>query len=80
MSVILVFFSNKTYNEEQVKKIDAKTSKISLDINKTYQFTKNLTSNEMSENVQANELHEQEAVSDVENEGEEIKKVDDVNN
>lgn len=39
-SVFLLFFSNKTYNEEQVKKIDAKTAQISLKINKTYLYTK----------------------------------------
>lgn len=39
LSGFLIFFSNKTYTDEQVKKIDAKTSSISLNINKTFQYT-----------------------------------------
>lgn len=39
-SIFLMFFSNKKYKEDEIKKIDAKTSKISLKINKTFQYTK----------------------------------------
>lgn len=44
LSGFLLFFSNKTYTPEQVEKIDAKTAKISLDINKTFQYTKTVES------------------------------------
>ena len=40
LSIFLLFFSNKTYDEDQVKKIDEKTSSISLRINKTFEYTK----------------------------------------
>ena len=40
LSIFLLFFSNKTYDENQVKKIDEKTSSISLRINKTFEYTK----------------------------------------
>ena len=38
MSFILIFFSNKKYNAEQVKKIDEQTAKVSLAINKVYEY------------------------------------------
>ncbi len=40
LSIVLLFFSNKRYTKEKVEKIDSKTSKISLDINKVFQYNK----------------------------------------
>lgn len=37
-SIILLFFSNRTYTEEQIKKLDEKTSKISYSINKLFGY------------------------------------------
>ena len=39
LSLFLLFLSNKTYNEEQIAKIDAQSSKISLTTNRTYIYT-----------------------------------------
>ena len=38
LSFFLLFFSNKTYTEEQVKKIDKKTTDVSLKLNKTLKY------------------------------------------
>ena len=42
LSLFLLFFSNKTYNETQVTKIDAQTSKISLSTNETFVYTEKI--------------------------------------
>ena len=42
LSLFLLFFSNKTYNETQVAKIDAQTSKISLSTNETFVYTEKI--------------------------------------
>lgn len=42
LSLFLLFLSNRTYNETQIQKIDAQSSKISLSTNKTYVYTENL--------------------------------------
>lgn len=39
LSLFLLFLSNKTYNEAQIAKIDAQSSKISLTTNRTYIYT-----------------------------------------
>lgn len=40
LSIFLLFFSNKKYDAEQTAAIDAKTSRISLETNKTYVYTR----------------------------------------
>ena len=42
LSIILLFFSNKTYTKEQTAKIDEETSKISKKINKLYKCTQQI--------------------------------------
>lgn len=42
LSLFLLFLSNRTYNETQIQKINAQSSKISLSTNKTYVYTENL--------------------------------------
>ncbi len=42
-SIFLLFFSNKKYNARETQEIDEKTAKISLKINKTFQYTKKLS-------------------------------------
>lgn len=44
LSIILVFFSNKKYTQEQVDKIDKKTSQVSLSINFAYNYNKKVNS------------------------------------
>ena len=44
LSIILVFFSNKKYTQEQVEKIDKKTSQVSLSINYAYNYNKKVNS------------------------------------
>ena len=40
LSIFCLFLSNKKYNQEQTQKIDLQTTKISLTINKSFQYTK----------------------------------------
>lgn len=40
LSIFCLFLSNKKYNQEQTQKIDLQTKKISLTINKSFQYTK----------------------------------------
>lgn len=40
LSIFCLFLSNKKYNQEQTQKIDSQTKKISLTINKSFQYTK----------------------------------------
>lgn len=40
LSIFCLFLSNKKYNQEQTQKIDLQTTKISLKINKSFQYTK----------------------------------------
>lgn len=42
LSLFLLFFSNKTYDEKQVAKIDEQSSRISLSINKTFVYTESV--------------------------------------
>lgn len=42
LSLFLLFFSNKTYDEKQVAKIDEQSSRISLSINKTFVYTQSV--------------------------------------
>ena len=40
LSIFCLFLSNKKYNQKQTQKIDLQTTKISLKINKSFQYTK----------------------------------------
>lgn len=60
LSVFLLFFSNKRYNQEQVAKIDKKTSMISLRINKVFQYNQNFTFN----NIQSNNIENEDGKSE----------------
>lgn len=67
LSFILIFFSNKKYNKEEIAKIDAKSAKVSLDLNKTYQFTQKLSSEREVELEKQNRvLEELDAIENVE--------------
>lgn len=44
LSIVLVFFSNKKYTNEEIEKIDKKTTQISLSLNYSYNFNKKLNS------------------------------------
>lgn len=74
LSFILIFFSNKKYDEETTRKIDEKTSKVSLAINKVYAYNV-----KVNDSIATNEVKNNDGELGLENNDKEITSQENIN-
>ena len=74
LSFILIFFSNKKYDEETTRKIDEKTSKVSLAINKVYAYNV-----KVNDSIATNEVKNNDGELGSENDDKEIASQENIN-
>lgn len=74
LSFILIFFSNKKYDEETTRKIDEKTSKVSLAINKVYAYNV-----KVNDSIATNEVKNNDGELGFENNDKEITSQENIN-